>query len=172
MAQLALEGASFRLVVLGVGSEEQKLQARARELRLADRIRWEGFRSDVRPYLRQADIFVLPSHCEPLGIALQEAMAHGLVPVARRAGGVPEIWPADMESFLFPDEAGAAGMHAILSRVVSAPDDELLEWKRRTWQHAREAFDARRQARIFADWVQAATPAAIDTGHAASQRGP
>jgi glycosyltransferase involved in cell wall biosynthesis len=166
LAALVADGLPFRVVVLGVGSEESRLRARAEALGIASRIRWEGFHSDVRPFLRQADIFVLPSFCEPLGIALQEAMAHGLVPVARRAGGVPEIWPAEMESLLFHEDEGASGLHAVLSRVVAASEAELREWKSRTLEHARLAFDLRKQGRLFADWMQAAELSPTDVSGA------
>ncbi|UCE03481.1 MAG: glycosyltransferase [Candidatus Latescibacterota bacterium] len=166
LAALVPQALPFRVVVLGVGSEESRLRRRAEALGIADRIRWEGFHPDVRPFLQQADIFVLPSFCEPLGIALQEAMAYGLVPVARRAGGVPEIWPAGMESLLFGDAEGGRGLHAVLSRVVAAADAELFEWKRRTLEHARIAFDLRQQGRLFADWMQAAEPSPTDASGA------
>ena len=154
-AALATESLDFRLVIVGSGTEAASLQAHARLLGVEARLTWAGFHSDVRPFLQAADVFVLPSRCEPLGIALQEAMAHGLVPVARRAGGVPEIWPPGLEALLAAPETGAAGLQQVLARVLRAGDDELQEWKRQTWEHAGRAFGLEQQARRFAAWLAA-----------------
>ena len=154
-ATLAGEGLPFRLVVLGTGASAGELQGQARLLGLEGRISWTGFRTDVAEFLRRSDVFVLPSFCEPLGIALQEAMAHGLVPVARRAGGVPEIWPAGMEDLLCEPHDGARGLHAVLRRVLLASDAELQEWKLRAWTHAKQAFDLYRQSRRLTAWMEA-----------------
>jgi glycosyltransferase involved in cell wall biosynthesis len=153
-AALCAGGLAFRLVILGTGAMEGELRSRARALGLEERITWAGFQADVRPFLREADVFVLPSICEPLGIALQEAMAQGLVPIARRAGGVPEIWPPGMEELLWAPREGARGLQTVLRRVLLAPDAELCAWKTRAWMHAGRAFDLHRQSRRFAAWLE------------------
>lgn len=50
------------------------------------------------------DVFVMPSESETLGLVVLEAMSSGLPVVAVRAGGIPDIIPADQEGktgFLF-----------------------------------------------------------------------
>ncbi|KAJ4969854.1 hypothetical protein NE237_002953 [Protea cynaroides] len=50
------------------------------------------------------DVFVMPSESETLGQVVSEAMSSGIPVVAARAGGIPDIIPADQEgktSFLF-----------------------------------------------------------------------
>ncbi len=85
--QLKREGMDFRLRIVGTGDQEQTLRALTVMCDLEDRVVFRGFVSDVGEELRQADIFVLPTDAEPLGIALEEAMAHGLFPLARNSGG-------------------------------------------------------------------------------------
>jgi len=154
-AALAAEAFDFHLVLVGSGTEEASLRAQARRLGLESRLTWAGFQSEVRPFLQAADVFVLPSLCEPLGIALQEAMAHGLVPVARRAGGVPEIWPPGLEALLVSPQAGANGLQQVLARVLRSSDEELQRWKQQTWEHAGRAFALDQQARRLAAWLAA-----------------
>lgn len=43
------------------------------------------------------DVFVMPSESETLGLVVLEAMSSGIPVVAARAGGIPDIIPADLE---------------------------------------------------------------------------
>ena len=50
------------------------------------------------------DVFVMPSESETLGLVVLEAMSSGIPVVGARAGGIPDIIPADHEGkigFLF-----------------------------------------------------------------------
>ena len=51
-----------------------------------------GIVKDIRCVLRLADIFILPSrYREGLGLAILEAMQHGLAVIATRSGGLREL---------------------------------------------------------------------------------
>ena len=66
------------LLLVGGGVDMPKIQARARALGIADRVRFLGVRSDVADLMQAMDVFVFPSLYEGLGIALIEAQAAGL----------------------------------------------------------------------------------------------
>jgi glycosyltransferase involved in cell wall biosynthesis len=153
LARVRQNGFAFRAELVGTGREAERLQNMAHELDLADWVAFPGFTTDVAAALRRADIYVLPSFEEPLSIALEEAMAHGLAPVARRAGGVPEIWPPALGNFLFDPNDGPAAMASILSSMLAATEDELLAWKRTAWTHAGQAFPLDRQARLLEEFL-------------------
>lgn len=159
LAQLQGEGLAFRLVVGGTGESAQSLKDTASALGLADRVEWVGFTQDVSALLRRGDIFVLPTMREPLGIALQEAMAAGLAPVARAGGGVPEIWPEACREFLVPAELGPAGFVVALRKLLALSGAERETLRRATWQYARDHFNLTEQAARFAQWM-ALPPAA------------
>ncbi|MGY3211652.1 glycosyltransferase family 4 protein [Mucilaginibacter sp. HD30] len=55
-----------------------------------DRIRFEGYRNNPKDYLASAVIYYQPSIYETHGIAVVEAMAHGLPCIVSNAGGLPE----------------------------------------------------------------------------------
>ncbi len=63
------------LVVCGEGEEEQRLRHEATALKLSGSVTFLGFVSDVRAALARADVFVMPSLSEGLGVAVLEAMA-------------------------------------------------------------------------------------------------
>src|SRR6185436_14922780 len=81
----------LKLLIAGSGPMGEKLQARAREYSLGDQCIFENAVSDVRTWLREMDIFVLPSTSEALSNSLMEAMASGLAVVASNVGGNPEL---------------------------------------------------------------------------------
>jgi glycosyltransferase involved in cell wall biosynthesis len=58
-------------------------------------------------HYRGADIFVLPSHHEGYGMALAEAMAHGLPVISTHAGAIPETVPRDAGELVPPGNAEA-----------------------------------------------------------------
>ncbi len=70
---------------------EAELKELAGTLGIAPRVAWLGFRKDVPDILAAADVFALPSHDEPFGRVIVEAMACEKPVVATRSGGAPEI---------------------------------------------------------------------------------
>ncbi len=90
---LGLLGDGQRLDVVGDGELRARLEARARDLGLAERVTFRGElpKQEVAALMRAADLFVLPSTHETFGCVLIEAMASGLPAVATRVGGVPEV---------------------------------------------------------------------------------
>ncbi|GAA2022321.1 hypothetical protein GCM10009740_08970 [Terrabacter terrae] len=84
-------------VVVGSGDERLRadLEQEADGIRHRDggdaRVRFVGSRTDVRQWLRAADVFVLTSRWEARALVVQEAMAAGVPVVATRTGGLPEL---------------------------------------------------------------------------------
>ena len=76
---------------LGEGPLKQELMQKAERLGIADRIIWGGKPMDVRPYLVNADAFVLSSKAEGMPRALMEAMAMELPALCTNVGGVAEV---------------------------------------------------------------------------------
>jgi glycosyltransferase involved in cell wall biosynthesis len=79
----------LRLVFCGVGSLDATLRRHAAERRVA--VTFLGFRGDVGGCLAAADVAVLPSLHEGLGVAALEAMAAGRPVVASAVGGLAEV---------------------------------------------------------------------------------
>jgi glycosyltransferase involved in cell wall biosynthesis len=96
------------LLVLGTGEEETSLKKMA-----GAGVRFEGQVEDVAPYLRAADLFVLPSATEGLSNALLEALASGLAVVATAVGGAPDVIDHQKSGWLVPPDQPAALLEAI-----------------------------------------------------------
>ena len=82
---------SLRMVIAGDGPLRSMLEQLARELAIADRVRFLGNWDDVPALLRSVDLFALASKFEPFGVALLEAKAAGLPIVATAVNEIPEI---------------------------------------------------------------------------------
>jgi glycosyltransferase involved in cell wall biosynthesis len=78
-------------VIAGDGPLANELKRLGRELGVAERVRFLGFRSDVPALLAALDVLVIPSLTEGFPLSLVEAMAAGVPVVATRVGGVPEV---------------------------------------------------------------------------------
>lgn len=157
LAALMREGIAFHWDIAGTGNRLEDLRALCSSLGLEDRVTFHGFTQDLPALLRACDVFVLSSYTEGLPNTLLEAMAHGLVPVARNVGGVQECWPSGLESLLVPYEGwerdaewnengSAMPFLAPLRRVLLAADDDLIRWKGEAWTHMTDNFSLSAQA--------------------------
>ena len=66
------------LLLVGGGEDMPKMQAKARELGIADHVRFLGVRSDVADLMQAMDVFAFPSLYEGLPVTMVEAQAAGL----------------------------------------------------------------------------------------------
>jgi glycosyltransferase involved in cell wall biosynthesis len=120
------------------------LHALADRLGLTDRVIFTGYREDIPAVMNGLDVFVLPSHEEPFGMVVLEAMAAGRPIVATRAGGVPEIVRDEREALLVPPGEPEALAEAA-DRLLR--DDELAKQLGRAAQRrVREEFPLWRPA--------------------------
>jgi glycosyltransferase involved in cell wall biosynthesis len=79
------------LDVVGTGNMEPKLKALAVQLGLGGRVRFNGFQTNPRDWMRAARCVVVPSFWqEPYGLVAAEAVALGRPVVAFAIGGLPE----------------------------------------------------------------------------------
>jgi glycosyltransferase involved in cell wall biosynthesis len=115
-------GGDALLVLVGLGPLEDELRALARQLGIAERVVFAGSRDDVFALLPALDVFALSSRFEGLPIALLEAMASGVAPVATRVGGIPEVITDGRDGVLV-DPGDPTGLAAALTRVLGDDDE-------------------------------------------------
>jgi glycosyltransferase involved in cell wall biosynthesis len=99
--------------------------------------------NDLDPLYRSADIFVSSSRYEGYGMAIAEAMAHGLPVVAANAGAIPEVVP-DSAGILVPPGDPMALASALRRLLSDAP------------HRAELAVGAAKTARQLASWSDTA----------------
>ncbi len=79
------------LVIVGDGSERERVEDELARRSLEGRVRLLGERDDVPDLLADADVFLLASRSEGLPLSVIEAMAAGLPVVASDVGGLREL---------------------------------------------------------------------------------
>ncbi|MBV9328509.1 MAG: glycosyltransferase family 4 protein [Chloroflexi bacterium] len=145
-ARLVLAGLPGDTALEGPGDFRDYLMRRADGLGLATSVSFPGFLSqaDMPRFYGAIDVLAHPSHEEPFGLVLVEAMASGKPVVAVDGGGVPEIITSGRDGYLVPREAPGAMADAVM-RVLCDP------------VHAREIGDAgrRRVLQAFTPEIQA-----------------
>jgi glycosyltransferase involved in cell wall biosynthesis len=105
-------------------------------------VEWPGHVEDVRAWLAQASVFVLPSYREGLPRSTQEAMAMGRPVITTDVPGCRETVQQDVNGFIVPvrdEEALARAMR----RFIVTPE-LIAEMGGRSREIAEKRFDARR----------------------------
>ena len=129
LARLRERHPDLRYAVVGTGEEQEALEAEARELGVADRVRFLSAvpDRDLPALYNAAEIYLgvsrlLEQRVEGFGISLAEASACGLPVVAGRSGGIPAA-VRDGETGLLVD---AERVEAVVEAVGTLLDDPAL----------------------------------------------
>jgi glycosyltransferase involved in cell wall biosynthesis len=145
---------SFRYDVVGTGKYLETLRERHRDMAERGDLVWHGFSTDVAGHLAEADVFLLPSMSEGMPNALLEAMAAGLIPVARDIGGVREIWPDSLAGLMLPTESGAEAVREVLAGLLALDRPRLDELKEASLEACRSTFNLPKKIDEFERWVR------------------
>lgn len=152
-----LRALGARLLLAGDGELRAALERQARELAIADRVRFLGVRADVPRLLAAADVFALSSRFEGNPLCVMEAMAAGRPVVATAVGCVPELVSAESGLLVPPQDPGA------LERALFALASDLPAARAKgaaAARVARERFDdaltARSYERLYAEMTERA----------------
>lgn len=116
-ANLSPGPTSLRLTILGDGPQRHAIEKAARDSGIDKSITFTGWVYNVNEYLREADVFVLPSRTEGMPNALLEAMSYGIPCIATNVGGNSELLEGDGEQI-------SPGKYAVAENgLLVNPDD-------------------------------------------------
>jgi len=101
-ADVLKTGVKARLSIVGDGVEMSRCRATVAEHGLENHVVFHGLQKDIRPFVREMDVFCLPSSQEAMPVALLEAMALGCTPVASDVGGIAEVVEHATSGLLVP----------------------------------------------------------------------
>lgn len=97
---------NLRLLVIGEGEQRRELETLIEQLNLNHQVQLLGFRQpqQISDYLGLADMMVLSSRHEGLGIALIEAMASGVPVIGSSVDGIPDLIQPERNGILVPPD--------------------------------------------------------------------
>jgi glycosyltransferase involved in cell wall biosynthesis len=121
LAQARAQVPTVVLDVAGRGPLEPALKSFARELGIADAVRFLGFVSPIQTAVEEAAIVVVPSLGEGFGMVALEAMERARPVIASAVGGLPEI-VADGETGLVVEPGDAEGLAEAIVALASDLD--------------------------------------------------
>lgn len=89
---------------------------------------------EIGTYLKDAGVYVLPSHKEPWAVSVHEMAAAGMPLIcSNEVGAVEEFLISGENGFIF--QAGnASELKGILKKVSALPDDELIKMSEKSHQ--------------------------------------
>jgi glycosyltransferase involved in cell wall biosynthesis len=89
------------LIIVGAGKDLANIKTTVEELKLSNRVHFKGQQNNPFPWYKQADLFVLSSKFEGLGMVLIEALACDTKVVSTDSqGGVRQIMNGDLAPYL------------------------------------------------------------------------
>jgi len=133
VARLRDRGRALQLLIVGgdtdelLDGHEAELRRRAERLRVGDRVRFVGARTQpvLRTYYVAADVTVLPSYYESFGMVALEAMACASPVIASRVGGLVTTVRDGVTGYLVTD----GDADALAARIDALLGDADLRWR-------------------------------------------
>jgi glycosyltransferase involved in cell wall biosynthesis len=120
-AMAALPGLPIRLLVVGNDTVET-FHARAAQLGLHDRCRWEVSNPEVLDLYAAADVYVSPSREDSFGLPVAEAMACGLPTITSVCAGVADYIHDGIDGFVLREPHDAQTLSKLIERLHSQLD--------------------------------------------------
>lgn len=157
-----------QLTVIGDGPDRSDLVAQARDLGLAQRVDFVGYKSqsEVADALKNNDIFVLPSFAEGVPVVLMEAMASERPVITTQIAGIPELVEAGVDGLLVPPGDVTALRKAIQS-LGTDPDRQATmgqSGRQKVCAHYRSDAEAAWLSQLFDGYLTDQPPIDIRPG--------
>jgi glycosyltransferase involved in cell wall biosynthesis len=141
-ARIAASEPAVRFVIVGDGVLRPALEQQARELGIADRVIFTGWRRDLPRIYSDLDVLVVSSDNEGTPVSAIEAMASNCPVVATCVGGLPDLI-ANGETGLLVPPRNAEELSSAVLRLLHNPET-ARNMSRKALAMARERFSVRR----------------------------
>jgi glycosyltransferase involved in cell wall biosynthesis len=109
------------LLLVGIGIDQEKIEAEVKRLELQDTVYFTGYRQDVPDILSASDVSVMASHYEGIPRALMESMALGLPVVATDVPGTHSLIQSGQTGLLV-EYGDVSGLSSAIAKVLNDPE--------------------------------------------------
>lgn len=138
---IVLKSQPMTLLVVGTGPEQASLQALARQLNIAEQVKFLGERRDVPALLRSADLFIQCSQTEGLSMSVIEALHAALPCIVTAVGGNPELVSHEINGALV--EVGDCESLAAWMKILAQDEARRIAMGRHSREIALREFSGR-----------------------------
>ena len=143
------EGRKIKVIIAGVGDEEESLKKLTKELNLEDTVKFAGFVDDVSTILNVMDLQLNASYgTEATSLALLEGMSLGIPAVVSDYGGNPGVIFPGENGFLFKTRDS----NDMADKIRMIMDDKELYASMR--EKAKKIFNEKFTAQIYAQNIE------------------
>jgi N-acetyl-alpha-D-glucosaminyl L-malate synthase BshA len=125
-----------KLLMIGDGPKRQEAEQLARDLGVAQDVRFLGKQQAIEELLAVGDLFILPSQSESFGLAALEAMACQVPIISSNAGGIPEVNIDGLTGYVL--EVGDVDGMAARSIELLQDEEKLKTFSENAYQHAKK----------------------------------
>ena len=108
------------LALAGTGKLLKSMQEKAKELGIADNVRWLGFRTDVPDLLRASTALILPSLHEGLPRSLMEALCLGVPCIGSDIRGTRDLLGQGKGMLFSPGNVNE--LRSAMERIIDSPE--------------------------------------------------
>ena len=122
----------YKLIIVGDGSEKDKLEDLAKTLNLKDKVEFFGWVDDLASFYKSADCLILASNSEGRGMVVEEAVACGLPVVMTDVGLAGDLVKDKINGLVVP-VGDSAALSLALSKVM-ASSNLLDQWRQYSLQ--------------------------------------
>jgi glycosyltransferase involved in cell wall biosynthesis len=143
-----------RLVIVGEGSEREKLEMLAKEIYPSAEFIGARHGVELKPYFMEADLFVLPGTG---GLAVQEAMSYGLPVIVAQGDGTQDDLVRRENGWQIPPPVG--DFEALLSTIKEALSDvaRLRRMGEESYRIVKEEINIEKMADVFVQALKSVT---------------
>jgi len=141
-----------KLLLIGDGPDRSQAEWLAVQKGIHEQVLFLGKQDQIREKLAMADVMLLPSELESFGLAALEAMACEVVPIATRAGGLPEVVEHGVTGFL----ADVGDVETMARYAIDLLSDEtrLREMGTRARASARQRYCTSKIIPLYEDFYR------------------
>jgi N-acetyl-alpha-D-glucosaminyl L-malate synthase BshA len=141
-----------KLLLIGDGPDRSVAEWLAVQKGIHDDVLFLGKQDQIQEKVAAADVMLMPSELESFGLAALEAMACEVVPIATRAGGVPEVIDHGKSGFL----ADVGDVETMAGYAIKLLRDETLlrEMGRQGRKVALERFCSTKIVKQYEDFYR------------------
>lgn len=132
LAQLNRQRGDWQLNIVGDGPSRIEYVHLVEQLGITQKVTFHGTKSkqEVAEFMRQADLFVLPSLAETFSVVTAEALATGIPVLATRSGGPEEFVTKEAGLLVNPGDAEALfnGLDYMLNRLEMFSPNQISRY--------------------------------------------